>query len=98
MRAAASFSDVGEAGVALSVLEGSGISAQLENVESSVNLSGGLPDIRLMVEEVDYDRACELVQPLFSRTEATPKPEVVGGKQASLMTFVHRAAKFVADL
>jgi len=98
MRVAASFSDIGEAGVALSVLEGSGISAQLENVESSVNISGGLPDIRLVVSEADFDRACELVQPLSSRTELPPKREVVGRRHANLMTFVRRAAKFVADL
>ena len=57
MRSVAAFSNQGAAGLALSVLEGSGIAAHLENVESSVNLSGGRAAIRLMVEEPDYETA-----------------------------------------
>lgn len=61
MIAVASFSNLASAGVALSVLEGSGISARLENVESSVNLSGGPAAIRVMVAEADYDTALKLL-------------------------------------
>ena len=57
----ASFSSLASAGVALSVLEGSGIPARLENVESSVNLSGGPAAIRVMVRVADYDIAVKLL-------------------------------------
>lgn len=62
MRTVATFSNQGEAGLALSVLEGSGISAHLENVESSINLSGGPAAIHLVVDETDYERALELLR------------------------------------
>lgn len=62
MRTVASFIEMGAAGLALSVLEGSGISAHLENVESSVNLSGGPAAIRLVVDEADYEQALEVLQ------------------------------------
>ena len=62
MRTVTSFSNMGEAGLALSVLEGSGISAHLENVESSVNLSGGPAAIRLVVDDADYEQAAGLLR------------------------------------
>ena len=61
MSTVATFSNLGAAGLALSVLEGSGIPAHLENVESSVNLSGGPPAIHLVVDEADYEQARELL-------------------------------------
>lgn len=61
MTPVASFYNMGEAGLALSVLEGAGIPAQLSNLESSVNLMGGPPAIRLLVAESDSDKAREVL-------------------------------------
>jgi hypothetical protein len=62
MRTVASFTNQGAAGLALSVLEGSGISAHLENLESSVNLSGGPASIHLVVDEADLEQALALLR------------------------------------
>jgi hypothetical protein len=96
MKSPASFPNMGAAGLALSVLEGSGIAAQLENIESSVNLSGGPPSIRLMVAESDYDRACELLRPLFERTPPLQNLKSVDDRPNMLDAMVTRAARFLA--
>lgn len=62
MKTVATYYNMGEAGVALSALEGAGLTAHLENLESSVNLTGGVPAIRLVVDDAVYDRACELIE------------------------------------
>lgn len=74
MKTVASYYNMGEAAVALSALEGAGMVAQLENLESSVNLTGGVPAIRLVVNDESYDRACEVIQTTAVRP-ASPASE-----------------------
>ena len=75
MKTVATYYNMGEAAVGLSALEGAGMVAQLENLESSVNLTGGVPAIRLVVSDECYDRACELIQTTAVRP-AGPASEI----------------------
>jgi hypothetical protein len=72
MKIVATFFSLSEAGFVQSLLVGDGIAAELQNVESSVNLSGGLPSFQVIVPDVDFDRALITVRSLSVEKKATP--------------------------
>jgi hypothetical protein len=72
MKTVATFFNLSEAGFAQSLLVGDGIAAELQNVESSVNLSGGLPSFQVIVPEADFDRALITVRSLSVEKKTTP--------------------------
>jgi hypothetical protein len=73
MKTVAIFYKLSDASFAQSLLMGDGIAAELQNVESSVNLVGGLPSIQVLVHETDFDRALMAVQPLINAKPSPPK-------------------------
>ncbi|MDB6094049.1 MAG: putative prokaryotic signal transducing protein [Verrucomicrobia bacterium] len=92
MRTVATFTNQGDAAIAQSVLEGAGIGVRCENVESSVNLSGGLPAIGIVVAEEDFAAADELLHPEPRlKTPVEPGPAQGWGQRA-----LRRMAAWVA--
>jgi hypothetical protein len=74
MKIVATYSNLGEAGFAQSLLVGDGIAAELQNVESSVNLVGGPPSFNVVVPDSDEERARAAVKALVFSVPREARP------------------------
>jgi hypothetical protein len=86
MRIAATYFTLSEAGLAQSFLVSEGIEAELMNVESSVNLSGGPPAFQIGVPDVELDRAREILRGLAKAPPQQP-PAGAGGDRTEGAVF-----------
>jgi hypothetical protein len=74
MKIVARYSKLSDASFAQSLLVGDGIDAELQNVESSVNIVGGPPSIHVVVPDSDEERAQAAIQGLTFSAPAMVSP------------------------
>ena len=90
MKTIATFSNLAEASFAQSVLQGEGLSATLQNVESSVNFSGGPPAFQIVVSDDDQERAAEVVRPFLVSHTTPAQVAAFKPQQRSFLRFLKR--------
>ncbi len=84
MKTVASFFRLSDAAFAQSLLVGDGIAAELQNVESSVNLVGGLPSIQVIVPDADFERASIAIRPLGLSRPIPEKAMIISERELSV--------------